>query len=93
MKKLLKKLLAVSVIAMLANFVSAAYTGTYGWDDVENVTGNLFITIMVGITEKGNLIGRMKGIAIALSVIVGLIAIIAILLRKFGVGKRGGRIF
>ena len=78
-----KKMIAVATLFMLVGMASADYSGSYQFDDIENATGDLTLRILVGITQKGTLIGTMQGIAIAVGTILVVIALIFALINKF----------
>lgn len=79
--------LVLFTLFSLVGLVAADYTGTYQYDDVENATGDLVLRIIVGITQKGTLIGKMQGIAIAIGTIIVAVGLVIVLLRKFRMRK------
>ena len=74
---------ALTTLVASAGSVVADYAGTYQYDDIENATGDLVLRIIVGITQKGTLIGKMQGIAIAIGTIIVAVGLVVVLLRKF----------
>ena len=81
---------ALATLVSSAGAVAADYAGTYQFDDIENATGDLVLRIIVGITQKGTLIGKMQGIAIAIGTIIVAVGLVMVLLHKFRSKNMGG---